>query len=105
MRPRRPDLANLTQLLQSHESINEAHICHVDLLGGQEDKGKTARNQSDLEPNYLVNPVRGGAGPDRGRDWWHAYGEYDGLATWKAAVALGHLDTAAQRAESAVYPA
>lgn len=46
-----------------------------------------------------------GAGTDNVRDWWHAYGEYDGLATWKAAVALGHLDTAAQRAESAVYPA
>ena len=28
------------------------------------------------------------------RDWWCPYGDYDGLATWKCAITLGHLDTA-----------
>ena len=28
------------------------------------------------------------------RDWWHPYGDYDGLLNWRGAVTLGHLDTA-----------
>ena len=35
-----------------------------------------------------------GAASDNVRDHWHAYGDYDGLSTWKGAITLGHLDTA-----------
>ncbi|KAL3924279.1 MAG: hypothetical protein SGPRY_003964 [Prymnesium sp.] len=35
------------------------------------------------------------AATDNVRDWWHPYGDYDGLLTWKLAITLGHLDTAA----------
>ena len=38
--------------------------------------------------------VRVAAASDNVRDWWHAYGDYDGLATWKGAITLGQLDTA-----------
>ena len=34
------------------------------------------------------------AASDNVRDWWHPYGDYDLLETWKNAVTLGHLDTA-----------
>ena len=37
--------------------------------------------------------VRICAASDNVRDWWHPYGDYDGLSTWKAALTLGHLDT------------
>ena len=35
-----------------------------------------------------------GAASDNVRDWWHPYGDYDGLANFKGAITLGHLDTA-----------
>ena len=35
-----------------------------------------------------------GAGSDNVRDWWHPYGDYDGLANYKGAITMGHLDTA-----------
>ena len=34
------------------------------------------------------------AASDNVRDWWHPYGDYDCLAVWREAVAMGHLDTA-----------
>ncbi|CAE8597555.1 unnamed protein product [Polarella glacialis] len=34
------------------------------------------------------------AASDNVRDWWHPYGDYDILAVWREAVAMGHLDTA-----------
>lgn len=35
-----------------------------------------------------------GSASDNVRDWWHPYGDYDGLQNYKNAVTLGHLDTA-----------
>lgn len=34
------------------------------------------------------------AASDNVRDWWHPFGDYDCLAVWREAVAMGHLDTA-----------
>ena len=33
------------------------------------------------------------AASDNVRDWWHPYGDYDGLQNWRMAITLGHLDT------------
>eukprot|EP00908_Phaeocystis_cordata_P011126 Transcript_21967.p1 GENE.Transcript_21967~~Transcript_21967.p1 ORF type:complete len:562 (-),score=158.88 Transcript_21967:999-2684(-) len=78
-------------------------------LGLQDRRGSAVPHCAPIDPATPRTPLwRGltlvqelaaagvavGAGTDNVRDWWHAYGEYDGLATWKAAVALGHLDTA-----------
>ena len=38
--------------------------------------------------------VRVGAASDNVRDWWHPYGDYDGLANYKGAITMAHLDTA-----------
>mmetsp|Transcript_10459 Transcript_10459/g.25180 ORF Transcript_10459/g.25180 Transcript_10459/m.25180 type:complete len:158 (-) Transcript_10459:113-586(-) len=35
-----------------------------------------------------------GAASDNVRDYWHPYGDYDGLEVWRLATTLGQLDTA-----------
>ena len=38
--------------------------------------------------------VNVGAASDNVRDWWHPYGDYDGLSNLRGAITIGQLDTA-----------
>ena len=78
-------------------------------LGLQDRRGSAPPHCSYIDPNEPRTPKWRGLAPiqelasqnidvaaatDNVRDWWHPYGDYDQLETWKNAVALGHLDTA-----------
>lgn len=78
-------------------------------LGLQDRRGSAAPHCSPIAADVPRTPLwRGltpiqelaaaqvlvGAASDNVRDWWCPYGDYDGLATWKGAITLAHLDTA-----------
>jgi len=78
-------------------------------LGLQDRRGSAPPHCSYIDPTEPRTPKWRGLAPvqelvsqnidvaaasDNVRDWWHPYGDYDQLETWKNAVTLGHLDTA-----------
>jgi len=78
-------------------------------LGLQDRRGSAPPHCAFIDPNEPRTPKWRGLAPvqelvsqnidvaaasDNVRDWWHPYGDYDQLETWKNAVTLGHLDTA-----------
>ena len=74
-----------------------------DRRGTQEPIGVTIPKDEPRTPKWrgltLLQELRAAGVPvaaasDNVRDWWHPYGDYDCLAVWREAVAMGHLDTA-----------
>ena len=78
-------------------------------LGLQDRRGSAVPHCAPIDANTPRTPLwRGltlvqeleaagvnvGAASDNVRDWWHPYGDYDGLSNLRGAITIGQLDTA-----------